>query len=182
MIYYVYFYVYVYMVRRDVFAVNESEDANDVYMGKGSLHVTPDLNLYLHLFTWAHNGSDPSLFLGRMMTDTWESRQWSRVEGIKVSGNILRFLFFNCQFYDAKTWQTSKFASCAISGWGFARLLVWYRIPRSRQRGQSEFRVTKQWIFNVFFWWTLHVIWMLFDLILKRDGGWKHCMVALLTW
>lgn len=63
------------MVRRDVFAVNESEDANDVYMGKGSLHVTPDLNLYLHLFTWAHNGSDPSLFLGRMMTDTWESRQ-----------------------------------------------------------------------------------------------------------
>ncbi len=31
-----YFYVYVYMMCRDVFAVNESEDANDVYMGKGS--------------------------------------------------------------------------------------------------------------------------------------------------
>ena len=108
------------------------------------------------------------VYLGRIMAATHPSfcgewwptlgkiRQWSRVEGVSrcratFSGFCFFIWTFNCQFYDAKTSQTSKFASCAISGWGFVRLLVWYRIPRSRQRGQSEFRVTKQWIFNFFF-------------------------------
>ncbi len=68
-----------------------------------------------------------------------------------------------------------------MSGGGSARLLVWHRIPRSQQRGQSEFRVAKQWMFNVF-WWTLHVIWCYFKRIVYGNRIWLRCLLGKPRW